>query len=100
MSDIKNPLAFIRDVTGKIIHLGMFESVTGLKVTETEIVLGMSRAKVKPKRGYDWQVTERGSILYVFRRKNTEQPWALVDTIAVWWSTEELYASHIPTDEN
>ena len=90
---MKNPLAFVRDETGVIVKLGPFEEVTGIKASETEITLGVSRAVSRRKRGYDWQVTKRGTVLYVFRRKTLREPWVLADTIEVWWSTDELYAS-------
>jgi hypothetical protein len=91
MSDIKHPLAYVRDVTGKIIHLGMFESAGDIKVTDNVITLAVNRAQVKETRGFGWQVTKRGITLYSFRRDERTGVWALTGTVPVWWSTDELH---------
>jgi predicted lipoprotein with Yx(FWY)xxD motif len=86
MSSLK-PLAYIRDVTGKHIHLGMFESCIGLKTEGTRMTLGIHRVKYTETRA-SYAITKRGMTLYVFDL--TPQGWTLVDTITQWWSSEEL----------
>lgn len=81
------PLAYVRDVTGKHIHLGMFESCIGLRTHETSMVLGINRAKVR-ETGRRYYITKRGTTLYTFEL--TPQGWTLTDTLTVWWSTDEL----------
>ena len=87
-----HPLAYVRDVVGKTIHLGMFESCMGLKHGEgpngqPRIVLGIARAKVT-ETSRTYRITKRGNTLYTFDL--TQQGWALVDTMTVWWSSDEL----------
>lgn len=84
-----NPLAFVRDTCGRVIRLDVFESVAGLRTTETTITLAVNRAKSKPRRGMAWQVTKRGTTLYTFTK--SESGWDLTDTFTVWHDTDELH---------
>lgn len=90
MSDIKHPIAFVRDTCGVLIHLGMFDSVRDIKVTESTITLGINSAKFKSTRN-GYQVTHRGIILHVFRRDESTGVWSRSGTVPVWWSTDELH---------
>lgn len=86
-------LATVRDITGKIIHLGMFESVKDLRVEENLLVLAVNRARYKTVRGGGYQITERGVTLYSFRRDEPSDTWTLTGTVSVWWSTDELHGA-------
>jgi hypothetical protein len=84
-------LAEIRNLTGKIIHLGMFESVYGLVRTDDSITLGVDRAKVRST--YAGQlITRRGKTIYTWKLTD-QKTWILVDTQTVWWSTDEAYVT-------
>lgn len=95
---MSNPLAYVRDTCGKIIHLGMFESVSGLRADQDTITLGINRAQSKPRRGMSWHVSKRGTTLYTFKR--TDSGWILVDTFTVWWSTDETHAPALNNPES
>lgn len=91
MSTSLKPLAQVRDMTGKVVHLGMFESVIGLRTenlaNKKRMTLGINRAKVRETHA-TYQITKRGMTLYVF--ESNDQGWALVNTVTEWWSTDEL----------
>lgn len=82
-------LAIVRDMTGKVIRLGMFEEVSGIRQTPTMIVLGINRAKVTETR-FEYRIKQRGTTLYTFAL--TDQGWELLDTMTVWWSSDEAHA--------
>lgn len=90
MSDIK-ALAKVRDITGRIIRLGVFESVKDLKVEDDTLVLAVNRAQVRETGGFGFQIKKRGVTLYIFRRDERTGVWSLTDTLPVWWSTDELH---------
>lgn len=100
MSDLK-PLARVRDITGKRIQLGMFESVSGLLVTEDRVTLSIERAKVVETHG-EYRIPQRGRTLYTFVPSDFNRSgWKLADTLTVWWSTDETHArrDRKPTDQ-
>lgn len=90
-----HPLAYVRDTTGKIIRLGMFESVAGLKVEESRITLAINTAKVKQVSG-GYQITQRGTTLYTFTLEASTGVWSLTSTFPVCWSTDELHGQPRP----
>ena len=90
-----NPLAYVRDTCGKIIRLGPFETVAGLRIEPGRITLGINTAKAKPTAGFGWQVTKRGTTLYVFDLDTRTGCWALTSTMPLWWSTDELHAAEV-----
>lgn len=84
-------LATVRDITGKIIHLGMFESVKDLRVESDLLVLAVNRARYQATRDGGYRITERGVTLYSFRRDERSDTWSLAGTVPVWWSTDEVH---------
>ena len=88
MQTIKHPLAYVRDITGQRIHLGLFESVGDIRAEETQIVIAINRARCT-EQTRKYLVTSRGTTLYTFRR--TDQGWRMTGTVMVWWSTDETH---------
>lgn len=88
---MKNPLAFVRDTTGKIIRLGDFESVAGIKVEPARITLAVARAKATPTTGFGWRVVKRGTSLYTFTLDERTQVWSLADVFTTWRDVDELH---------
>jgi hypothetical protein len=82
-------LAQVRDLTGKIIHLGMFEEVYGFCATPDKIMLGIDRAKVRETFGRQ-DVYRRGKTMLTFER-NTEGRWVETDRIEVWFPADETF---------
>lgn len=85
MSDLK-PLAKVRDMTGKVIRLGMFETIIGLKVEGTSLTLGINRAQVRETRG-EYRIVKRGMTLHVWNL--TPEGWVACEPFTQWWSTDE-----------
>lgn len=85
-----NALAFVRDTCGKIIRLGDFESVAGLKIEPTRITLAISRAQSTPHRGFGWHITKRGTSLYSFTLETRTGVWSLADVFTTWTDADEL----------
>lgn len=88
MSTSTSYLATVRDITGRIIHLGPFEEAYGIAITPDRITLGIDRAKVKHTYAGDL-ITARGKQLYVFDRQPTGS-WSATVGKPLWWSTDEL----------
>jgi hypothetical protein len=84
-------LAQIRDLTGKHIHLGPFEEVFGLAMTDDTITLGVNRAKVEHTFAGD-RITKRGRTLYLWNL-DARGVWHLMDTTSVYWSTDEMHVT-------
>ena len=96
-------IPYVRDVTGKLIRLGMFDTVEGIAADENSITLTISSAKFRtlhegrPTESY--HVTKRGMILYRFTRDESTGVWILADTVPVWWSTDERHG-HCPRQQD
>lgn len=86
-----NPLATVRDLTGKTIRLGMFEEVANAKIEDDVIVVLINRAKVKPVRG-GFAVTHRGSTLYEFKRTSLGA-WIMSRPFTIWHDAEEWHTA-------
>lgn len=86
-----NPLAHVRDTTGRIIRLGIFDEVRDMRADDNEIVLSISTARFKELRGPSYRITHRGIILYRFLRDPRTEVWTRVETIPVWWSSDETH---------
>ena len=87
----KHPLAHVRDTTGKIIHLDLFDEVRDMKATEDEIVLTINTARYKQRRRGEYQITKRGVTMYRWMRDSRTESWVLTDVMPVWWSTDEMF---------
>lgn len=85
-----NALAVVRDLTGTIIRLQLFEAVSGLRIEDDLIVLKVDRAKsTERRRGF--HVHQRGVSLHTWH-KATDASWFRGETTTLWWSTDELHA--------
>jgi hypothetical protein len=89
MSASTKHLATVRDLTGRIVHLGPFEEAFGLVIEQTRITLGINRAKVEHTYAGD-HITKRGKQLIVFTLDPATGCWSATQEEPVWWSTDEM----------
>ena len=93
MSTSTEHLATVRNITGKIIRLGMFEEVYGIAITQTRVTVGINRAKVRSANGGD-TVYMRGKTVLTIDLTNSG--WKVTQSVPVWWSTDETHVARQP----
>lgn len=83
MNSLK-PLAEVRDITGEIIQLGMFESIRDYRREPGRVSIAINRAQVRELVG-SYVVTQTGVTLYTFTL--IEGKWHL-GTFTTWADSE------------
>lgn len=79
-------LAQVKQITGRQLHLGIFEEVIGFRREPGRLVLAIRRARVKELR-FSYRVTHTGSTLYEF--KLIDGAWVMQEPVTIWHKLPE-----------
>lgn len=81
-------LARVRDLTGKRVHLGWLEEVSGYLETDDTITLGIARVWLT-ETATELRIKKRGTTLYTW--KLTPHGWTMIEPLTVCWSIAEVF---------
>jgi hypothetical protein len=89
----------IRDLTGKLIKLGIMEKVQDWRILENEACISVARAQVDFKNGDRMVVTRRGFTMWTFYKKDGVWKWP--EPVTYWFddAEPEEYKTFVTTAE-
>lgn len=85
-------LCKVNRLTGAMIHVGIFEEVSAVQITEDRITVKVDRVRAKTSRS-GHRITHRGITLYVYVLR--PEGWGALEPITQWWSVDELHAVRV-----
>lgn len=85
-----HPLGEVKQLTGMLIHIGVFEECSGVKIEPDRITVRIDRVQATNGRAGTFRIKKRGVTLHTYVR-NGMGSWDYQPPFTQWWSVDETF---------